>query len=278
MPGSNTTGKPNVRDYVLGRGIVYFAPLDTNGLPTAYRDLGNAPEFSLSVESETLDHESSRTGLKFTDAQVTLRQKVGVKFSLDEFNDENLAALLSGTQNANTNAVTTAGFAEREMISSVQLGRWYDITNAAGARAFAITAGDLTVEKQGAPDVALVLGTDYELDTVFGRIFFKSTAVNCAAGDKIDVTLAAHASPKAVDEVRGLTQVAVKGALKFISDNAADDGKKREFQFHRLSLKANGDIALIGDDWGKMDFEGASERNEAAEASSPTLTVRTVKD
>ena len=76
MPGVNTTGVPNTNDYNLGRGIVYFSLLDTNGLPTGgYRDLGNAPEFNVSFETETLEHQASRLGLKVTDKEVVISQK-----------------------------------------------------------------------------------------------------------------------------------------------------------------------------------------------------------
>jgi hypothetical protein len=273
MPAPNSTGLPRTTDYFIGRGKLYFAPL-TNGIPGAYRDLGNAPSFSISVEVETLEHQSSREGLKTVDTEVVISQKVTANFTLDEVNAENIAEFLSGESSTHTNAAI-AGFAEHQMITNVVLGRWYDIKNAAGERAYDIDSADLTVEKQGAPDVPLVENTDYTLDLVMGRIFFLSTAVNCAAGDEIDVTLAADANAAAVTEVRALTQTTVSGALKFIAVNPNDGDKETEFQFHQVKLKGDGEFALISDEFASMSFTAAAERNETADADSPTLTIRT---
>lgn len=273
MPGRNTTGIPNTQDYNLGRGIVYFAPLVDN-LPGAYRDLGNAPEFNISIETETVEHQSSRQGLRVVDKEVVISQKVTLSLTLDEFNHENLALVFSGETADHTNAAI-AGFAEHEMIAAVELGRHYDIVNAAGARAYDIESSDLLVENADTPGV-LVEGTDYTLDLEMGTIFFLSSATGISAGEAVDVTLTAEVTAGAVHEVRGLKSSAVTGALKFVSINPANNDKKTEYQFHQVALKPTGDLALISDEFGTMTLEGAAERNLIASPNSPTLTVRTV--
>lgn len=273
MPGPNLTGQPKTEDYNLGRGILYFAPISAvTGLPGAYRDLGNAPEFKITTAEETLKHTSSRQGLRFTDAEVVLSKDTSFNFQLDEVNDENLALLFSGTQSTHTN-VAIAGFTEYEMIADVEMGRWYDLRNAAGSRAYDVLAANLTVEKSGAPDVAMVLNTDYLLDSEGGRIFILSTGIVVVAGDAIDVTLAADAGAKVIKQVEGMTQSSIKGALKFIGSNPQNNDAKTEIQFHKASLKADGDFSLIGDDWTLMPFTGTAERNSLM-TSSPTLTIR----
>ena len=86
MPGLNSTGAPDTRDYTLGRGIVRLAALTAAGLPdlNGFRDLGNAPEFNITVAVEDVRHQSSRTQLKFTDKRCTVSQEVGLSFILDE--------------------------------------------------------------------------------------------------------------------------------------------------------------------------------------------------
>lgn len=272
--GQNTTGKPNTNDYSLGRGILYFSPLDSNGKPGAWRDLGNAPEFTVTLESEELEHQSSRGGLKVTDKEVVISQSASCAFSLDELNHQNIAIFLSGDSVASITNGTVAGFSEYQMITAVELGRWYDIVNASGVRCYDLTSSaGLTVEKSGAPDVLLVEGTDYEVDLKMGRIFFLSTAVNVAAGNAVDVTLAADATAKSINEVRALTKTNVIGALKFIRANPANNDKLEEWEFHKISLKPEGDLAMIGDDWSKLGFTGTAEANSAY-PNSPTLSVR----
>ena len=273
MPGINDLGTPNTNDYNLGRGVVYFALLDTDGTPLGYRDLGNAPEFNISVESETLEHQSSREGLKKTDKEVVISQKVNLSLTLDEINFQNLALLFAGETAAHTN-VAVAGFSEHAMIASLVKGQWYDIVNSSGERAYDISADDLTVKIDGG--ATLTKDTDYTVDEKMGRLFFLSGSGNTSDTDTIDVTLAANAQAGDVDEVQALTKTAVQGALKFVGKNPAASDHQTEYQFHQVSLKAEGDFSLIGDEFTTMGFTAVAEANENADAASPTLTIRTV--
>lgn len=284
MAGPNTTGKPKTADYNLGRGIVYFATNLANGQPKSFRDLGNAPEFNVSVEVETLEHQSSREGLKVVDKEVIISQDVSVSFQLDEINNENLALFFSGAKAAHVN-VSVAGFAEFSMVADgdLELARWYDIHNDATPteRAYDVQASDLTVKTNEAAPVTLVLDVDYELDVEMGRIFILSTGilvpVAIGTGDGLLVTLAAAAGANDVDEVRSLTQTNVIGTLKFISENPADNDRSTEYEFHQISLKPEGDFSLIGDEFSVQGFTGSAEKSATFSPDSPTLTIRTVK-
>ncbi len=281
MPGINATGKPDTDDYNLGRGIVYFAELNTDGTPKEYRDLGNAPEFNISIETETLEHQSSRAGLKVTDKEVLISQKVSLSLTLDEINFQNVASLLSGETSSHTNP-TAGGFGPTNIAPTggIVQGRWYDIFETAYAhattgRAYDITeAGDVLVtESTPTPGV---LGTDYELDLVMGRVFVINGSLVLTAGEELRVTLTADAAPTtSVDEVKALTQSSVTGALKFIAENPAANDQQTEYQFHKVSLKAEGDFSLIGDEFSTMNFTAVAESETGGDADSPTLTVRT---
>lgn len=277
MAGPNTTGTPNTDDYNLGRGVIYIAALNASGKPdtAGWRDLGNVPEFNVSLESETLEHRSSRRGLQVTDKEVIISQDMNLSFAIDELNHENLALFFSGEKATHTN-VAVAGFAKYTMISAVTLGRWYDIVNSSGNRAYDIDATKLTLEEGGV--TALTEGVDYTVDAVMGRVFFLTTAVSLVGGQDISVTLAADAGAKAVNEVRGLTQTSVTVALKFVAENPADDDKQTEYEFHQVDLKADGDFGLISDEFTQMGFTAAAEANTTGYPNSPTLTIRTVAD
>lgn len=283
MAGPNTTGVPKTEDYLLGRGAIYFSSIVTaTGLPDAngFRHLGNAPEMAVAMEVETLEHQSSLEGLKVVDKEVVISQKANVTFALDEVSHENLALFFSGSQAAHTN-VAVAGFAKYEMISAasggVTLGRWYEIVNSSGERAYDVEAGDVVLNN-GDDDTLLVLDTDYTLDLDMGMIFLLSTATNIAEGEALDVTLTAEATAKAVNEVRGLTSTNVIGALKFVGINPANNDKKEEWQFHKVQLKADGDFSLISDEFTQMGFTAAAERNTLADADAPIVRIRTVAD
>jgi len=273
MAGINTAGVPQTKDYNLGRGALYFADL-VSALPNAYRHLGNAPEFNISVEVETLEHQSSLQGLRVTDKEVIISQRISVSVTLDELNFDNVALFFSGETAVFSNAVAIAGFAGHDMIDSVQLGRWYDLVDSNGVRVYNIDAGDLTVTGDTAG--ALTLNDDYFVDTFSGRIRFPSPSgsAGLAAAETINVTLAAKAGAGTVDEVRALTQTNVTGALKFIGENPANNDEKVEYQFHQISLKPEGDFGQISDEFSQMQFTGTAEANSTADTDSPTLTVR----
>jgi len=87
--------------YTLGKGILSFDRFDDDGLPTGLRDLGNAPNFTLTPTVETLEHFSSREGLKKKDLVINLSVGVSAKFTLEEYDKQNLAMALLGTVSGN---------------------------------------------------------------------------------------------------------------------------------------------------------------------------------
>lgn len=280
MPGPNTTGLPDTRDYNLGRGTVYFGLLDAAGLPKGLRDLGNCLDFVVTVAITTLEHQSSRQGLKIVDKQVVIEQKATVKFKLDEINYENIAAFFSGTQATPTNPAV-AGFTTDPLIADgdLALGRWYNLRTTTGVRAYDVLAAAIVLTTREGSPVTLVKDTDYTLDTEFGRFFTISTstrlATAIAAVKGVKVVAAADATSGAVNTVKALQSSPVTGALQFISANAANNDRKGEVMFHQISIKPDGDFSLIGDNWTEMGFTGDAEQNTLL-SGSPSITFTNV--
>lgn len=269
----NRTGTPNTNDYNLGRGIGYIAVLDSNDLPTKDQfDLGNIVTFTTNITTESLQHQSSRTGFKTTDLDIVTSREQAISFELDEQNDQNLAEFLLGIATGGVTNAAVAGFTEYLAVTDVVLGRWYNVQNSTGVRAYNINNTDLVVEKDGAPDVLLVEGTDYTVDEEMGRIFLKHNAVNIAAGDDMNFTLAAAAGAGTIDQVSSLTATAKYLQVVFIRENPVDSSTREEFVFRKVQLSPNGDLALISDEIGKMGFTGRLSRsNNTAHAASPYL-------
>lgn len=276
----NTTGKPDSRDYLLGRGIIYLAPLDANSLPGAYRDLGNSPAFSITVESEELLHQLSRTGLRVTDKRITLSQDISLSFQLDEISHDNLALFFTGTTASITNpAVAGVGtmMAPIAITANAELGRWYDLktayTGAGNPTSFSADSIPKIRRTSGTP-MDLVLGTDYEIDRQMGRVFLKHNAVNVAAADDIAWYSAADASaPATLQLMRALKGTVADYALKFIAENPANASEKIEYEFHSVQISADGDLSLIGDEFSVVGFSGSAQKNTNVNIDA-TLTVR----
>lgn len=280
MPGINTTGQPNPSDYNLGRGAVYFASIDaTTGLPLAYRHLGNAPAFTVTVEPELLEHQSSRSGLKVTDLEIVVSQKTTVSVTLDEAtNFENLAFFFSGSAlNDQTNAATTT-VSGAEIAASGQRARWYDLRNSSGTRLYDVNAAILQISYGASAPGTTLATTDYTVDAAMGRIFILETAAAALVGQKLFVTYNTAGTEKPIDMVYGLTASTIKGALKFVSTNPNDSGKKVEYQFHEVSIRPEGDLALIGDEFTQITLTGTANKNTKLPAASQVVTITTHAD
>lgn len=92
----SNTNQTVTNDYQFGRGELFFAAFDANGIPLGRRFLGNCPGFTLSVTSEKKAHFSSTGGLRVKDNEVTLSVDFGGKITIDNISSENLAMFLAG--------------------------------------------------------------------------------------------------------------------------------------------------------------------------------------
>ena len=80
---------PNL--YYIGKGVVSFTPVGGTK-----RDLGNVPEFEITPNLETLDHFSSRSGVRSKDKSVVISKALTVRLVMEEWNAENLSMALLG--------------------------------------------------------------------------------------------------------------------------------------------------------------------------------------
>lgn len=165
---------PSTTLYTLGKGVVTIAEYDDNDVLGEYVDVGNAPEFSLELSEEKLEHYSSRSGAKRKDKEVTIQVGYMINFVLDEFSVANLVKFLRGT-----------------LVGTYQ-----------------ITAN---------------------------------------------------------------TALTKEFAVRFTSDNAT--GPNQIWNFHRCTLKPNGALSLISDEWNTMPFTGEGLDDTTNHASSPYFTV-----
>lgn len=281
--GINTTGAPDTKEYLLGRGIGYFAFLGANNLPDVdgYRDLGNISEFKITVAVSDLKHYSTRTGLKVLDKTFVITQEVGVTFKLDNTGDFNNGALFFSGQTGTFDNGHDTTAVKVKIVSAMKLGRWYDLynkdyTDSTRRRVYDLTAMTaISFYDDQVSDVLLVEGVDYELDRVMGRIRILPTSVAAIAGDQLLFSATAAGTPKDLDEVASLTKGLIEGALKFVSDNPGNVDEKTEYQFHHIQIAADGDFDLISDNVTVQGFKGSALINSSVPDVSKVLTMRT---
>jgi hypothetical protein len=85
-----------VSDLYIGKGIVSFKKEGE----AEYRDLGNCPEVEFTPEIETLEHFSSREGVRTKDLTVVLAKSGTVRVVFEELTPENLLIAFLGEENS----------------------------------------------------------------------------------------------------------------------------------------------------------------------------------
>ena len=248
------TQTPN---YTLGRGKIYFANyLTGTSTPGPWRYIGNTPEFSMTIESDKLDHTNSDEGINEVDDSVPLSVTRSSSLVCDDIQGENVALFFYGSTSILTTASSTGN---SEDFDGVETDRFYQIgltlTNPVGVR------GVTTVAVVSNPSgTTYVLGTDYKVDLARGMIEIL-TGGTLAAGDDITVTY----------DVVGTTQDVilsgsepVAGALRFLEDNPR--GKNRDAFLPYVKISPNGDMTMKGDEWRQIPFSLEILKPSTAEA------------
>lgn len=124
---------PNVENYTLGRGMLYWDPWDATNLRyEGERALGNAPEISINMNATFLDHYSSMSGFKSKDKTVVNELAPQITFALDELVSDNWQMLVFGSKSTVTQS---ADDSNTLVIPDPLKGRYYDL----GFRAIAST-------------------------------------------------------------------------------------------------------------------------------------------
>lgn len=88
---------PNIKNYAIGKGSVYFTPVDGTR-----RHMGNATVFETEPVVEKLEHFSSMTGIKTKDYSPVIQMSITLRLTLEEWNYHNVAMALLGEAAVNS--------------------------------------------------------------------------------------------------------------------------------------------------------------------------------
>ena len=250
---------PSTDNYQLGKGILYFDRFDANSAKQGWSDLGNAPAFSIQPTIETLDHFSSREGLREKDKTVNISVANTARFTLDEYSAENLALAILGTEP--TTETQASGSAVNEAFTAAH-DKWVDL-------AFRnINATNLNVEDAGGGG-SYVLGTDYEMNYTRGMIKVLSTG-SIADGASMETDYDYSGETHTI--IAAVTSTDIEGSLLFIGD--PEEGVKYEVEIWKGKLRIAGELGFISDDWATMEFEFEVEKDEAGHPTQPWFIIR----
>lgn len=297
MAGFTNSGG-DTTNYNLGRGIIYFDGDTPTGYTKGFRDLGNCTEFNISVETETLEHQSYLESLKTIDKELVLSQKMTVSFTLDELNLNNLSLFFLGS-NQGTNGDGTAVLnpqlqasdnvnlygsgnvlatdRKNVYVPNILVGVWYDLKMTTGGqtrRAYDFETGQVFTIYKNPTDRAgtggTTISTGFEIDRKMGR--FRITSGTWASGDWVVVKWTAPASPPAADSlsdndlerVAGLGVSGKEGVLRFIQVNPVNLDHQTEYTFHNVLLRPEGDFNLLNDEISTITLTGTVQATSSA--------------
>lgn len=230
-------------NYTLGRGQVHFARFKTGTqTPDGFFYIGNTPEFSLTIESETLDHYSSDEGIREKDDSVPLEVNRTGSLTTDNIDPKNVALFFFGSDSTVTQASVVAG-APTETISDINAGHSYKLGSSASNPAgyFGIDTTGFAVSDGTDP---LVVDVDYTMDFDNGIITFLEGSLLAVDGANIEVVYAVAASTR--ERVISGSEP-VEGAMMYVTKNPK--GTDAVFYMPYVKITPNGDYALKGDEW-----------------------------
>lgn len=249
-------------DYTIGRGKTYFDKFAPNSnRKTGEMYFGNGPEFTITTDTENLDHYASDYGLRVKDLTVLLEASMSGTFTCDNIVADNLALWFLGDV---VNLTLTDQTGAKEVFKPVLRGKYYqigasddtptglyDIDNvqvgvADGDAEIVPGAGDIST----LPGVTIVdAAGNYELDLATGRIYIEIDSVAFAGNKQMIIQCDIAAQNR--NMVIGKTNQ-IYGALRYISDNPV--GTNKNYYFPKVALRPDGDYALKGDDWNVLSF------------------------
>lgn len=230
-------------NYTLGRGQVHFARFQTGTqTPDGFFYIGNTPEFSLTIESQTLDHYSSDEGIREKDDSVPLEMNRTGSMVTDNIDPKNVALFFFGSDSTVTQASVAAG-APTETLTGIKAGHSYKLGSTSNN-----PAGYFGIDTTGfSVDIgvdALVADTDYTMDFDNGIITFLEGSLLAIDGADVELTYAVAASTR--ERVISGSEP-VEGAMMYVTKNPK--GTDCVFYMPYVKIAPNGDYALKGDEW-----------------------------
>jgi hypothetical protein len=242
----------NGNNILLGRGKIYFDRFDATGARTGELFLGNCPTFEITPTSEDIKKYSSADKAADLIASDVLRTTLALRIVGDEFSKENLAMALFGDT---ATLSQTGSTVTNEAIANVLQGRYYALSKR--------QVSSVTVSGTGGTPV-YVADTDYKVDAVTGRIYIVEGG---GIADDTDIEVDFTYGTIALPTVRGMNQTSVKGYLRFIGDPAR--GPKYECEIWRASVRADGAIGFISDEYSSFSLTGDIESDAVNHPNEP---------
>jgi len=258
---------PSTENYMIGKGNLYFARFSDADVNLGERHLGNAPNFSLNITKEQLEHYSSMQGIRYKDASVNTLVSPMCKFTLDEPSLDNIALSFLGNDVHDTLSQTDGHQVNDSIVAKV--GRYKKL-------AFRNIIPGSTHVTNAAGTIAYTSGVDYTIDHLTGRIYIVQGGF---IADNQNILVDYDYADIAYDVVNAAVNAQVEGFLRYIGNN--DVGNNYEVEIWKCKLTMTGDMNFISTEWNTLEMEGEILQDatkitcpyfRVIELSNPTMT------
>lgn len=217
--------------YLLGAGRVFFD--DGNG----WLNLGNIPAINLTRAITNLDHFTFSNGARQKDLSLVTESSMGLNFTIDEFNVENMNILMFG--NGFTDSNQSASSAVDEVSAApIILDR--------SIFTLKTNISNLFVDDQLLKASPFVEGTDYEIvNATTGEIKILSTGSITSGLSPLYLTYDyAIRNRKKIVPGKDFT---FTGSARIEIETT--NGKPMTWKINNAEIKVEGDTAITADNW-----------------------------
>ena len=228
--------------YQIPRGRVFFDRFDALGAKTGERYLGNCPGFTVEIKSEKAEHYSSESGLRQKDMSIVVQVDRTGTLTVDNLSLDNLALFIAGDLSTLAQAADSAVVEELDVIQ----GRYYQLGVTAQSPVGARDISGLVVQSTDSSSTLYVEDEDYAVDLALGRVQILVGGAIAATGTPETVECSYALPASAWDLAATGTVSELRGAIRFVADNASGDN--RDVYMPSVSLAPTGEMKLVADD------------------------------
>jgi len=245
------------KQYFNGQGKIYLGARDAGGNPLNMKYVGNAPNFSFTLEETTTEHKESTSGLRLTDLRLTTELKASASMTLEQLDADNLNFLLFGT--TATQAVSAVTGEAIQGSAAVAVGDIYLLDS--------VNIAALVVRDSTATPKILVAGVNYAADLKTGQIEILDLTTG---GPWVGPLTASYTRTAATHVTKLFGQAAQEYWLRFAGKNTAVSGSPEVIvDLYRVRLSPAQEVALINDDLAQFQMEGSVLADDSKTQAGP---------
>lgn len=244
-------------EFISTGGGMLFIQLWVDGVlspDTSY--FGITDEVLLSSAVDQIEHINTETKTQRTDAKVGKKKTATIKFKTAEVSPAMMARAFVGATALISQTIATG---EVVVVNNAKLGYTYDVGYVGITGVVVTNTGDV---------VTYVEGVDYTFDFSAGLITLIDTADGGTIVDDAVLNVAVTAPAVQREVMAALKGDSLNARLIFVSD--PQSGEKWKYTFKKVSVVAQGDIALKSDDFAMIEFEGEALVDESV--TDPNLS------